>query len=182
MTRDELILSLEASVRFISSRERCLNDNCGSLKDYRQAGWVGAIKAVDNFDAAFGAKLKHYAKIRITGEIKDWIRREQITSRSHHKMLLAAGMSVHAVDLSMALNIALQDRQYKQIESRLDVEKLLTLSQLKPRYQRLMVLLYEEGLSKVECARILGVDPSRVTQMHQDAIKRLLSCGLPGAK
>ncbi|MDD2430320.1 MAG: sigma-70 family RNA polymerase sigma factor [Firmicutes bacterium] len=46
-------------------------------EDLIQAGFIGLIKALDNFDPSYGTAFSTYAVPLIMGEIKEWLRKEK---------------------------------------------------------------------------------------------------------
>ncbi len=63
-----------ANMRLVLSVIRRFNAKRKSLDDLFQAGCIGLIKAIDNFDLAFGVKFSTYAVPMIMGEIKRLLR------------------------------------------------------------------------------------------------------------
>ncbi|MGR9051508.1 MAG: RNA polymerase sigma factor FliA [Gammaproteobacteria bacterium] len=55
------------------------------VEDLIQAGMLGLLEAVKNFDAAQGASFETYAGIRIRGAMLDEVRRSDWTPRSVHR-------------------------------------------------------------------------------------------------
>ena len=88
LDRELYILGLE---RLVIRIARCLitklhpGQRERSLDDFIQAGWIGAIKAVDKYNATKGVALEHYAKHRIRGEILDYMRDCDYISRDHRR-------------------------------------------------------------------------------------------------
>ena len=68
--------------------------NSVQLDDLVQAGMVGLLEAMQNYDASKGASFETYARIRIRGSMIDEVRRGDWTPRSvyHKARLLAEAM------------------------------------------------------------------------------------------
>ncbi len=69
--KDKLV---EGNLKLVLSILRKYQNKCDNLDDLFQIGVVGLIKAIDNFDLAFGVKFSTYAVLMIEGEIKRYLR------------------------------------------------------------------------------------------------------------
>src|ERR1039458_9634663 len=81
LEREKQILSLRLQVNYIANTlQRKYCPSWILLDDLIQWGWIGAIKAVDNFNSNHNpnhqVQLKTYAEYRIRGEILDQIRKD----------------------------------------------------------------------------------------------------------
>ncbi len=65
---------IKGNLRLVLSILQKYQNRCDNMDDLFQIGTIGLIKAVDNFDLAFGVKFSTYAVFMIEGEIKRYIR------------------------------------------------------------------------------------------------------------
>lgn len=90
------------------------------LDDLVQAGMLGLLEALKNYDASQGASFETYAGIRIRGAMLDEVRRSDWTPRSVHKkarMVAAAireiesktGQDAHAAEVAEKLGISMEE-------------------------------------------------------------------------
>jgi RNA polymerase sigma factor for flagellar operon FliA len=103
----------------------------------------------------------------------------------------AMGLSIedyHALcgDISNARELSFEDAFDRTLPSKqspsdgaeqsLMLEKARdAIERLPERLQRLIGLLYEDGMAQCEAAQVLGVGPARVCQLHAEAMKRIRS-------
>ncbi|MDX6504417.1 MAG: polymerase sigma factor FliA [Gaiellaceae bacterium] len=80
--RDRLVLSYTPMVRYLAAKKiRELPAHC-ELDDLASAGLVALIEAVDRFEPLKGATFEQYAWTRVSGAIRDDLRRQDWASRS----------------------------------------------------------------------------------------------------
>ncbi|MGH9327441.1 MAG: sigma-70 family RNA polymerase sigma factor [Terriglobia bacterium] len=72
--RDRLLMENLPQVRYIAKRIHDRIPPHVPLEDLVNAGVIGLLEAIRNFDSARGAQMKTYAKIRIHGAILDSLR------------------------------------------------------------------------------------------------------------
>lgn len=94
------------------------------LEDLIQAGMLGLLDALKNFDATQGASFETYAGIRIKGAMLDEVRRSDWTPRSVHKnsrMISEAIQSIEnknqaeARDADIAAHLGLPVEEYNRM-------------------------------------------------------------------
>lgn len=68
------------------------------LEDLIQAGMLGLLDALKNFDATQGASFETYAGIRIKGAMLDEVRRSDWTPRSVHKNSRMISEAIQAIE------------------------------------------------------------------------------------
>jgi RNA polymerase sigma factor FliA len=68
------------------------------VEDLIQAGMLGLLEAIKNFDATQGASFDTYAGIRIRGSMLDEVRRSDWTPRSVHKKSRMVAEAIRAVE------------------------------------------------------------------------------------
>ena len=71
LAREQFIV---ANMRLVLSVIKRFRSKKGCTDDVFQAGMIGLIKAIDNFDASFGVKFSTYAVPMVIGEIKRLLR------------------------------------------------------------------------------------------------------------
>ena len=69
--RDKLI---ESNLKLVLSILKKFYNKVDNLDDLFQVGWLGLVKAIDNFDTSYDVKLSTYACPMILGEIKRYLR------------------------------------------------------------------------------------------------------------
>lgn len=68
------------------------------VEDLIQAGMLGLMEALKNFDASQGASFETYAGIRIRGSMLDEVRRSDWTPRSVHKKARMVADSIREIE------------------------------------------------------------------------------------
>lgn len=68
------------------------------VDDLIQAGMVGLLEALRNYDTSQGASFETYAGIRIRGAMLDEVRRSDWTPRSVHKKARMVSEAIHEVE------------------------------------------------------------------------------------
>ncbi len=68
------------------------------VDDLIQAGMLGLLEAIKNFDATQGASFETYAGIRIRGAMLDEVRRSDWTPRSVHKKSRMVTKAIRAIE------------------------------------------------------------------------------------
>ena len=170
--REGLILGLRDRVEKLSFK---FVPTFVSRQDLMQAGWLGAIKAVDTYDPGAGVPLTAYATICIRGAIQDYLRDLDTLSRRQRKNIrLQKDAPVRTVPLPPRSN-AMADghsrREQAFLEASIDLESVFrkcpgALTDVLIRRE-----LYGESL--VSVADSLGINPSRVSQICGEAIESI---------
>ena len=73
--KDKLV---KGNLRLVLSILQRYQNRCDNLDDLFQIGVIGLIKAIDNFDISLGLKLSTYAIPMISGEIRRYLRDNQL--------------------------------------------------------------------------------------------------------
>ncbi len=68
------------------------------IDDLIQAGMLGLLEAIKNYDASQGASFETYAGIRIRGSMLDEVRRSDWTPRSVHKKSRMVADAIRAIE------------------------------------------------------------------------------------
>ncbi|MCK5121546.1 MAG: RNA polymerase sigma factor FliA [Methylococcales bacterium] len=94
------------------------------VDDLIQAGMIGLLEAVKNYDVSQGASFDTYAGIRIRGSMLDEVRRSDWTPRSVHKKSRMVSEAVREVenklgrdarDIDIAEHLGLDTEEYNKI-------------------------------------------------------------------
>lgn len=181
LNREADILSLQALVlkiaRYLASQ---LPSGIDLLEDFTQAGWVGAIKAVDSFDASAGASLKTYANYRIRGAILDFMREEDSLSRDERERTERNIEKFHVRIDSLLETYQLTDERaaadFESVDANVELLARIRYSQISNRCKNVLIEYYELNLSMQQIGDHSGVSASRVSQMHHESIIRLREC------
>ncbi len=86
------------------------------VDDLIQAGMLGLLDALKNYDAAQGASFETYAGIRIRGAMLDEVRRSDWTPRSVHKKSREVSAAIREIELKTS-----EDAKPAQIAECLDI-------------------------------------------------------------
>ena len=71
------------------------------VDDLIQAGMLGLLEAIKNYDASQGARFDTYAGIRIRGSMLDEVRRSDWTPRSVHKKARMVSAAIREVEIKL---------------------------------------------------------------------------------
>ncbi|WP_305906672.1 RNA polymerase sigma factor FliA [Methylomarinum sp. Ch1-1] len=94
------------------------------VDDLIQAGMLGLLEAMKNYDASQGASFDTYAGIRIRGAMLDEVRRSDWTPRSVHKKARMVAEAIHDVENKLghdaresdvAEHLGISPEEYRQI-------------------------------------------------------------------
>ena len=137
--REDLILEFMPLVYSIAKRMIGGLPAEASFEDLVSAGTVGLIHAIDNFDAAYDAKLATYAAHRIRGAMldsirsSDWIPRRQ---RAHIKRLQTAVENVqkkvqrlNVTEQEIAAELGVNVEEYREMLVSLPVTRVVSIEE-----------------------------------------------------
>lgn len=184
MTRDEQIMSLR---RVVFSQANAVLASYADLDldDLISDGWVGAIQAVDRYDAqnAAGASLSTFAKYRIRGAILDGLRARDYVPVSEHRKATAGSMALPAQPLALDREI---DHDLRLVDTLIDaastaaVDHLLEMLDvsaeidlLPPRQAYVIRECFLAGRSQADIALGMRLTPGRVSQLVKEAKSHL---------
>lgn len=175
-TRDGQILSLRVVVLRIA--RRLANASIARLyPDFVQAGWIGAIQAVDAFDPAKRIDLGYYASFRIRGAIIDFMRTGDHLSRSQRDAIdagEAAGAELPPLSLDTVIGLAgnIPDphalEEMNRVVGKVDAQILLRA--LPDRTRHVVFARYWREEETLAIARRLRLTQGRVSQLHTEAL------------
>jgi len=156
-------------------------------EDLLQDGLIGAMEAAQSFEPERGVRFQTYAQIRVIGAMLDgirqwdWVprleRQRQKVDENRKKPPTIQSLNVPKFNetedfqlLTIEDRIGKEDRTHPQ-ELTEEVARLLV--GLKQRERLILLLYYCEGLSMREVGDALGINESRVSQIHDAVILRL---------
>lgn len=178
--RDAAILQGLDLVNRIARRFQRGVPPCITFDDLASAGMIGLIHAVDRFDQTRGLKFRTYAQHRIWGSMQDFLRDEDLLSRTERRRVLASTQALIATCYGIPpATVSLDQIPMRRLAS--TPQPALTLRAevrqarrcLSPRENRVIELLYDFGWQSREVAAELRVNESRVSQIKQRAISKL---------
>ncbi len=179
--REKYILSLAGKVKAIALR--LCKRMCSPLQtlqrdDFIQAGWVGAIKAVDSYDPVRGT-LEAYAEYRIRGEILDYMRQCDFLSRDYRhevKDSETAPKNISMHHIKDARQIVFEDvravKSYERINARETVLSILRRAELSERSRQVILQYYWDVGTQKEIGKMHGVKESRISQIRSKALEK----------
>lgn len=156
--RARLIISYQP---LVVSALRRISPSDAYIEDCLSEGLLALIRAVDRFKPGAGVAFSVYARLRIKGAMLDYLRR-------------ASRGAANADEFDARYFIALADpRGLSEIEQDKLHKVLSAVAELGQRERAVIEMLYIEDMTRDEVAASLGVSPSRISQIHATAIKRL---------
>jgi RNA polymerase sigma factor (sigma-70 family) len=162
-TACELLLSRYQSL--VKSCVRPYQGSPESTEDLMQVGYVGLLKAINNFDPVIGASLGAYAKLCITGEIKRHFRNNRWPVRVRRSVQeLRLQLRRAEVELTQRLSRTPSDAVWAH------------LAELPAREQRLLFLRFYGNMTQLEIAGELGVSQMHVSRLLVHALGYLREC------
>jgi RNA polymerase sigma-B factor len=166
-----------------------------SLEELMQVGFVGLLKAIGNYDPAFGNGLRAYAAPCITGEVKRYFRDKRWQVRAtrpvqelmlelrgaHEDLTHELGRLPFESELAGRLGVTPDELS----EARRAAQGFSALSLNAPAgeadgaEQRVLILRYVGNLTQEEVAARLGVSQMHVSRLQARALARLRARLLP---
>ncbi len=160
--------SIEARAKLIVSYQPLVASALLRLKpadayaeDCFSEGLLALIKSVDDFMPSLGVPFAAYARIRIKGAMLDLLRQQARYPKNEDD----AGLS-KLISMSAA-------KGEQEVSQEMLAEILIAATRLGGKERAVIEQLYIEGRSREEIADSLGVSPSRVSQIHARALKRI---------
>jgi len=149
------------------------------LEDFVQAGWLGAIRAVDLHDPRKGV-LDHYAAWRIKGAILDLMRDMDFLSRADRRRTKDYPEVSHIrIDHPLECGVLpeIEDRRamrdFGTFEARQELLVRLRRTELDERWKQVLRDYYEREQTMQQIGKTLKVHESRVSQIHSAAISKI---------
>jgi RNA polymerase sigma factor for flagellar operon FliA len=138
---DDLLLQHAPLVKRIAQHLLAKLPDHVQLDDLIQAGMMGLLEAINQFDGSKGASFETYAGIRIRGSILDEIRSNDWTPRSVSRNLRDMANAVHQVEsrkkgrasereIAAELNIPIED--YQKMAHDASMARVFSFEELEP--------------------------------------------------
>jgi RNA polymerase sigma factor FliA len=194
MNREEQILSLGRVVGAIAAQLLRTLPSSVDREDLVNAGWVGAIHAVDHWDAAYSVLLSTFARRHIHGAMIDYLRELDPLSRHDRRKYQNAVREAEAIgapappspakiisidrgketdDGTMALDFGCLDPGFSRTEATADLGVMFEGAGLTER-EEAVVRRSCFGEETLRCiSKSLGVNESRVSQIRAGAFSKL---------
>lgn len=133
-----------------------------------QDGMLGLLDAAQRYDPSRGVAFQTFAGKRIQGAILDALRQQDPLSKGERRKHTDAFVAdVQMTPVEADRHPAGDTRAY-------DVGWIRArLAQLEPRDRFVLTAIYYHEREHADIARVLGVHESRVSQIHQRALRRL---------
>jgi RNA polymerase sigma factor (sigma-70 family) len=173
--RNALILSLQPVVVTIAKwlfRKLPYAAGADQCEELIQAGYLGAIRAVDEFDPARGASLETYAGHCIRSAILDFMRRCDPLTKLHRRQVrrgvVQAPTFVHSTVRPIKDESSLHS--INSICNSADVSNILDKAELSNRNRDILLRCYSDQTMK-EIGERYGVHESRISQIHKRSLE-----------
>lgn len=150
----------------IAKNMRRLLPHCVELADLMQEGSIGLLRAQRSYAPRPGCSFETYASHRVRGAMLDYLRAIDPLKRVQRKH--ATGGAALCWELPAQI-VEPELPELPGTRARL----LRAIEALPERERRLVERLFWDGAQGREVARELGVTPSRVIQLREQALARL---------
>jgi len=163
----------EIVLKFIPLAEKIAWDfnkktpQCVQIDELKSAAYLGLIVAANKYDPILGS-FPTYARIKILGSIKDYLRELNWGQRSNPISVLSLDMPVN--EDSSLLETMVDDKKDSNIQG-------MIIEGLKDLEKEVMIMYYISRFTLKEIGRKLKVSESRVSQMlgaSRESIRRRL--------
>jgi RNA polymerase sigma factor for flagellar operon FliA len=148
-------------------------------------GVIGLLDAIEKFDRSLGYRFETYSFPRITGAMKDGLRKFDWLPRRAASRPNRAIHKIYCVDLQArsATGASLQDSiadpnwsvPLEQLDIQSDHQEVAEAveSELDERERKVIFAHYYERRTLADIGRELGVTESRVSQLHRQALRSI---------
>ncbi len=173
---DERLLQHAPLVKRIAHHLMARLPDSIQLDDLLQAGMIGLLEAVRNFDESQGASFETYAGIRIRGAMLDEVRRNDWFPRSVHRKARLMADAVQQVegregrdahDWEVAREMGVSQEEYHRLLREVSGHRLLSFDDVG-----------QDESSILE--RLAGDEPGIVESLQKQDLHRLLSEAIAG--
>ena len=143
--------------------------------DLVQAGVVGLYGAMRTYNPAKSDNFRLYAAFRVRGAMLDFLREQDTVSRAERKRLRNSETERQNTCISIEELPAPETYDPHLLAGHAESHRYIgaALENLRPNHRRVIELYYFAGLTMREVGTQLGVNESRISQLHAVAIKRL---------
>ena len=189
---------ITGNLRLVLSLVRRFWSKNANADDVFQAGCVGLIKAIDNFDVTVGVRFSTYAVPMILGEIKRYLRdgnslRVSRSIRDTAYQVLKVREKLEEADedvtydkIAKAMNVAVSEVAYA-LDAISDPVSLYepdeawtekaalyeAMQKLEEREKSILILRYFEGKTQTEISQEVGISQAQVSRLEKSALKRI---------
>jgi RNA polymerase sigma factor (sigma-70 family) len=140
--RNQLVLNYMPLANKIASEKNKKTPKNITLDELRSAAYLGLIQAANRFNKESNCSFATYAKYRITGEIKDYLRKNKIKF------------------------VEIQDQYYYNIENQDNIDLFSTIYAIIDTTGRSIIkMYYVDNKSMKQIGKQLNITESRVSQM-----------------
>ncbi|HOB35447.1 MAG: sigma-70 family RNA polymerase sigma factor [Firmicutes bacterium] len=193
LVRHNLLLVKKVAARFAGAEQ---------WEDLFQVGCIGLLKAIDDFDLSRDASFSTYAVPRIVGEIRMYLRDNNLLKVSRDLLRTSAlvkkcrqqleqeyGREPTVGEVAAALNLAAEEvaaaetaaaapvglEQVHAAETMDEVRVALKemIGRLETRERQVIVLRFFRDLSQAEVARKLGISQGHVSRIERGVLAKL---------
>lgn len=141
--------------------------------DMLQVARIGLLHARDRFDESKGVPFGAFAWKHVVGAIIDHMRESDTRSRKVRNEDTEHGIRSHRFYTIHSLRKSV-DEKFPSPEVQVIQGQLWTLvGRLKRQYQLAIRLYYQDDLTQSEISREIGVDQSRICQIHKISMAKL---------
>lgn len=171
--REQAILSRANQVRSEAGKVARRVPRTVSIDDLVQAGWIGAIAAVDNYNPDV-CMLSTYAEYKIRGAILDYLRQVDPLSRAHRREVKGSDLAPTHCSIAAAVRIAAPGDFVTDLVTLRTVKQLRRRARLTETQKLVLRLNLYEGMSCSDISRdVLHGSVSLASQYKQCAIAKL---------
>lgn len=180
LDQEQLVLRHAPLVKRIAHRLISRLPPSVQLDDLMQAGMIGLLEAVRNYDPSQGASLETYAGIRIQGAMLDEVRRADWTPRSVHRKVRALAEAVRTIE-----NREGRDAHASEVAEALGVG-LGEYHEMVQDAAGCRVLSFEEsiasgdGFADDELGDVAPQEPGPLLDLERQAFKKALADAIAG--
>jgi len=135
----------------------------GERVDLISEGTLALIESVDAYDAKRGVKFLTFAYLRVKGRMLDYLRRRRV--------FLPLPEAAEFSSYIRLIGFSERRPAEEQLRSLRLAEQLLLL--LTPAEERILRLIYQEGLTQEEVSRVLDCTRANVSILHKRALNRM---------
>jgi RNA polymerase sporulation-specific sigma factor len=172
--RDSAILGLKPTVEKLAKWMYHKTFRYAILDDLIQAGWIGAIQAVDRYNASRVTTLLQYAHWRIKGAIVDHLRANGYWGQQQRAGAKDAPQPEHIFEneIEWRYKDPVPQRQFELIEASKDASDILGRVHLSARYRKVLLDSYNDRTFK-DIAKDIGVHESYVSYIRSRALEKI---------
>lgn len=180
--RDEQILSLRKQVEMQAKKFLARLPRCVQRDDIESAGWVGAIRAVDTFNATKNVTLASWGEFKIRCAILDYLRSVDPVSRDERQRMKREEVEAPKTfsltpthDDAQPIQIAdrRSARPFETFEARADLRKICARATTISARNLRIVHRYAGGEKMKAIGEREGVNESRISQICRHTLRLL---------